>query len=57
MFAEDDEMFECSPFFLWVAGGDDLSHYGHCVSNRSNQMLYRIEVSRCVCVCVWVGEG
>ena len=47
-------MFECSPFFLQVAGGDDPSHCGRGVSEPSNQMLHRI-VSGRVCMCVGGG--
>ena len=47
-------MYECSSFFLQVAGGDDPSHCGCGVSEPSSQMLYRI-VSGRGCVCVWVG--
>ena len=50
-------MFECSPFFLQVAGGDDPSHCGRGVSDPSNQMLHRIVSGQCVYVCVWVGGG
>ena len=54
VFAEDHEMFDCSPFFLQVAGGDNPSQFGRGVSEPTNKMLYRIVVSgHVMCICVW----